>query len=373
FLVTNALTLRQQLGKAFDEVQRRAGSAAVAAVNAGTISDDTRVYQATFSAADWSGNLYARRINANGTFGAQDWDAATRLPSHTARKIATVNSNGTAVPFRWTDLDSTRQGQIRGPDSVTVGQQRLNYLRGDRSLELRNGGYFRNRNPISPLGDMINSAPVFVAKPAFRYPDNLESVAYSSFRDANANRAAMIYIGGNDGMLHAFDAVTGEEKWAFIPGQAFNNLRLLSEPTYTHKYFVDGSPTMADAFWMGQWRTVLVTGLGQGGQGVFTLDITNPNAATEASVASKYMWSFTDANDSDMGFALSRPSVVRAANGDWVAIFGNGYNNTAPDGNVSSTGNAVLYIVRLRDGQLLRKIDTEVGYADDPTGQARPN
>jgi type IV pilus assembly protein PilY1 len=54
-------------------------------------------------------------------------------------------------------------------------------------------------------------------------------------------------------------------------------------------------------------------------------------------------------------------------------VFGNGYNNTVADGSPSATGNAVLYIVDIETGRLIKKLDTGVGTADDPTGKGRPN
>ena len=371
FLVTNALTLKDQLSKAFDDIVRRSGSVSAAAVNSGTISSDTRIYQSTFSSADWSGNMLALPIDSNGAVAAPTWNAGSKVPASDNRKIATVNGNGVAVPFRWASLNAQRQLALQPADSL--GQNRLNYLRGDRSQERRNAGLFRDRNPLSVLGDFINSAPVYVARPPFRYSDSLESGAYTSFRDTNAARTKMLYVGGNDGMLHAIDASTGIEKWAFIPGQVFNNLIQLTSNSYQHRYFVDGSPVMNDVYVGSNWRTVLITPLGQGGQALFAMDVTNPDAATEAAVASKYMWQFSDAQDADLGYVVGRPQVTRTGSGKWVAVFGNGYNNTESDGSVSATGNAVLYIVDISNGQLLKKISTNVGMAADPLGTSRPN
>jgi type IV pilus assembly protein PilY1 len=133
---------------------------------------------------------------------------------------------------------------------------------------------------------------------------------------------------------------------------------------------------MGDAFWAGAWHTVLVGGLNNGGQGIYALDITSPTGGDEAATASsKYLWEFTDASDTeyDLGQTFSRPAIAHMKNGKWVAIFGNGYNNTNPDGKVSTTGNAALYIVDLQTGSLIRKITTGVGMSADPLGTSRPN
>jgi type IV pilus assembly protein PilY1 len=125
---------------------------------------------------------------------------------------------------------------------------------------------------------------------------------------------------------------------------------------------------------------VLAAGLNKGGQGVYALDITSPGSVvnTDASADSLFMWEFTDAQSAELGFTYSRPIITRMRNGQWVAIFGNGYNNTdtrdGTDTHVSATGNAVLYIVDLATGALVvPPIDTGVGMAEDPLAQSRPN
>ena len=264
-----------------------------------------------------------------------------------------------------------------------TGAKRIQYLRGDRpSLEIEFGGTFRSRDSLSVLGDFVFSAPLFVGTSTARYADNIEASSFNSFKSSTQSRTPMVYIGGNDGMLHAFNASydpegsnieAGREEWAFIPRQAFKVLKPLTDPAYQHRYSVDGSPAVGDVFWSGSWKTVLVTGLGQGGQSLFAMNITDPTAANEAAVASKYLWDFTDQQDADLGYPTGKPVITKLKNGKWVAIFGNGYNNTVADGNASTTGNAVLYVVDISNGNLIRKISTGAGMSADPLGTSRPN
>jgi type IV pilus assembly protein PilY1 len=226
------------------------------------------------------------------------------------------------------------------------------------------------------LGDVVNSSPIFVGKPPFQYQD----ASYITFRNNNAARIQMVYVGANDGMLHGFDAATGVERLAFIPGAVFRNLLELPKQSYAHKYYVDGTPSMGDVFYNGAWHTVLTGGLNKGGQGIYTLDVTDPSQFSQSNASTIYKWEFTDANDADLGFTFSRPAIakVRTSTGTkWVAVFGNGYGNTVDDtatgGQVSTTGNAALYIVDIETGALVRKITTNTGTAQDPSGQARPN
>jgi len=375
FLVTNALNLGQQLAAAFDEISRRVGSASAASVNAGSISSETRVYQAKFDSGDWSGQLFSFPVqttdivgtpeNEIGTLLPHDWEASEHIPDDLSRVIITKDPDSNLpVAFRWTTIGATRQAQLQPFD--TKGQARLNYLRGDGTQE-RPTGEFRNRP--SKLGDIVSSSPMFVGAPPFLYPDTLESAPYSTFVSSNASRRTMVYVGANDGMLHGFDGETGAEALAFIPSAVFSNLIELTKPSYSHRFFVDGTPTVGDAFYSGAWHTVLVGGLNRGGRSVYALDVTDPAAATftEANAALIYRWEYTDA---DLGYTYSRPAIVRMANGQWAAVFGSGYHTSTSV--VGSDGQAYLYIVDIRTGTLIRKLPTGVGTTGNPNGLGTP-
>jgi type IV pilus assembly protein PilY1 len=364
----------QKFSELLQAIADTEGTAASASVNSGSINTDTRVFQAKFDPKTWAGKLTSFGVLPDGTLeaatGPRYWEASAEMPTPTSRVIFTVNSDGSPTVFSWDDagdnsLDATRKVQLVLPDpaAAPLGIERVAYLRGQQSFEQANGGSFRDRPSI--LGDIINSSPAFVGKPSFFYRDSLESEPYSTFRAANATRRGMVYAGANDGMLHAFDVTDGSEKFAFIPGAVFKNLHLLTDPSYAHRYYVDGSPTAGDAFINGNWRSVLVGGLNAGGQSIYALDITDPSAFTETSASANdaFLWEFTDANDADLGFSFSRPAIVRMHNGKWAAIFGNGYSSTKADTYTSATGNAVLFIVDLETGALVRKIDTGVGAA----------
>jgi hypothetical protein len=110
---------------------------------------------------------------------------------------------------------------------------------------------------------------------------------YDQFKTAQANRAPTVYIGANDGMLHAFDAITGEERWAFVPHNLLAKLK--SQRTvdaqgvehYLPGFFIDGPLVVQDAYDGTAWRTILISGQGLG-KGLmsqnyyFALDITDP-------------------------------------------------------------------------------------------------
>ena len=384
YTANNADQLSLALQQALRDIQNRLTSSAAAAANAGFINEGSRVYQARFNSESWAGGLLAFKIDSDPTSatygkivpqsGRTDgalWDAGTLIPAPGARSIFT-RVGGSGALFSWSSFSSGVGGQQQ--TYFNDNEALFNYIRGTDSAA------FRARS--TPLGDIVNSAPTFVGPPNARYANTLESVNYSSFKTTYKDRSSLIYAGANDGMLHAFDAESGVEKMAYVPGVLLPSLKGLAAVDYTdrHRFFVDGSPTVSDAFVDGAWRTVLVGGLNKGGQGIYALNITNPDdfGASTTNADKLSMWEFTDADDVDLGFTYSQPAIVKLPNGKWAAVFGNGYNNTQSDGQVSVTGNAVVYIVDLLDGSLISKIDTGVGMSQDPTNTTgapknRPN
>lgn len=402
---------------ALANIADRVGSSASVATNSGTLSAGSYLFQARFDSADWSGQLLAFGINADGSVDpVPDWNAGDVLDSqnyNTAREILTYNPDADVIPggspegqgvaFRWpanhkspnalTGLTSTQINYLLGnapysaatvaPSEIAAnqayGSALTNFLRGQRSNE--GVGYgFRTRNTV--LGDIVNSDPRYVGAPSFRYPESVAPKSYAAFKTAYSARAPMVYVGANDGMLHGFAEANGSEGIAYVPNAVFENLPDLADTAYSHRYFADAGPTIVDAYLAtmddpasaadGLWRTVLASGIGGGGQAVFALDVTNPATFDEANAASLVLWEFDDADDADLGYTYGKPQIAKMANGRWAAVFGNGYNNTEADGNVSASGDAVLFIVDLETGDLIRKLSTNAGTVATPNGLATP-
>ena len=375
-------------------------SSAAVAASSTSLTSDTVIYQANFNSSDWHSSLEAWPVSngsgdtrpgcssvpAGSTCTVSAGDAGQVLNDQdfdAGRVILTTRPNtttGLGIPFRWpasysspssTELTSAQVNNLltgaASGDEQNYGQNLLNYLRGDQSNEKGSGGSFRKRGN-SVLGDIINSAPAYVKAPYLNYPNNLQTPSYQSYKTAKSSRTAMLYVGANDGMLHGFDATTGEEKIAYVPSMVFNKLEGLSNKDYSHRFMVDGSPNIGDAFYDSAWHSVLVSGLRYGGQGIFALDVSTPANFTEANAASIVLWEYTD---DDLGYTYSQPDIVKLNNGTWAAIFGNGYNNSeSGDGSVSTTGHAYLYIVNIKTGALIRKIDTGAGTTGTPNGLA---
>ena len=253
----------------------------------------------TVPAAGWEGKSTADRLDDPA------FSVANRLVLSWSDKWDTSKYKG-GVPFKWAADDSKlstaqklwlQKSTGGGDEGATKGEQRLDFIRGDTSLQ---GSDTTGYTPAKPLrerksrqGDIINSVVWYVGVPASSYPLK----GYAAFTRSNRSRTPMIYVGGNDGMLHGFSTADGSEKMAYVPKGVIPALTYLTTPGYNnkHKYFVDGSAMTGDVD-MGtgvqdpadstydpnyapSWRTLLVGTLGAGGKGYFALDVTNPTAS----------------------------------------------------------------------------------------------
>jgi type IV pilus assembly protein PilY1 len=364
FLSSSAQSVLQAIDDIFASIAKTGNTiAGGSAASSQITSAGNSVYVGSFDAENWSGDVrkYDLALNVNGTgatlnLASNNYSAAQKLDARTTdRNIVIGRSSGVvsatyATPFLWDSIDSSAQAALnRSTPTATSdnqGQARLNFLRGDRSNET---SLFRTRT--SRMGDIINSAVVYSGAPAVRYSDD----AYQTFYTANKDRAPTVFVGANDGMLHAFNASTLDETFAYIPSWMTPSLSRLSSVTYNsglHTSYVDSTPAVAEAqFTNGDWKTVLVSGTGAGGQGVFALDVTKPAEFS----ASKVLWEFTDRDDADLGNVIGPPQILKfrtsaptaAAEYKWFAVVASGVNNYANDGAFSATGSPALFLLDL--------------------------
>lgn len=348
---------------AFDDIFARASTAARSIAGGAIQSKNltqvgSTIYQGTFDTADWSGDLLAIPVNVSTSNvvsigNTSTWTAATRLAAlaapATSRNIVVGNSGATASPvaaaFTWAAIETGLQTSLNKPSPTAtadgLAQDRLNFLRGDKSKE---GNPFRTRSKL--MGDVINSGVVYSGAPS----NSTGGSGYSTFYSSNKDRVPAVFVGANDGMLHAFNGNTGDELFAYIPSWLGPKLSALTGTTYVnnHQSYLDGTPAVAEALVGSNWKTLLVSGTGGGGKGVFALDVTNPASFT----ASNVMWEFTNADDADLGNVTGRPQILKLRTGvssyQWFAVFGSGVNNYVSDNSVfSTTGNPALFILTL--------------------------
>jgi len=356
-----------------------ASGSAVATSTLRPVPGNNKVFIARFTSGAWTGDVRAYKMDVNtgqpnvvtdirdATIDNADWSASTQLKNRvTARNILYYDGGATLKAFTTTGLGTTRAALFANACSTTSpklsqcallsaadqtaansSDNLLNFLRGTEV------NYYRART--SKLGDVIGSSPVYVGAPPMKYAD----AGYSSYQSTNASRRSMVYVGANDGMLHAFDASTGEEVWAYVPNPVMANMYKLADMNYdtNHQYFVDGQVTLADVQIGGTWKTILVAGLGAGGAAYFAIDVTDPSSP-------KGMWEFTNTN---LGLTFAKPLVTKRSNGDWVVAITSGYNNTGGD------GKGHLFLLNASTGALVSDIATSVGSATDPSGLGPAN
>jgi type IV pilus assembly protein PilY1 len=345
FPATSPAAVTDALQTIITSILAESESTASAAVNTTGLNVNSVVYQSQFVTSDiyqdWTGNVLAYPINP--TTGIIDttpadivWSAQAKLDAQPSRLLATWDPvAGHGIPFEWsggTPANGIATSTLIGQDFQsytpdTNGQDVLHYLRGSTAQEQRNGGTFRNRAHL--MGDIVDSNPAYVGPSN----ENIQSASYMAFEATTATRSPVLYIGGNDGMLHALDATTGNatsgsELFAYLPRGTYANLVNLVSPYYNaqHKFFVNGSPQAADVqFSDTTWHSVLVGTEAQGGNSVFALDVTNPAGITsEAALATSVLWDFID---TDMGLGFSNPAIADT-NAGWQVFVGNGYNST---------------------------------------------
>ncbi len=348
--------LRQALQTAEGDNSRSGMAVTSRLLTVGDTGTATRAYATTFR-TNWTGDVKAFTFAANGSaaVSVRAGDAFEAVDASGGRAIITRGSGG-PVPLRWASLNAADRSLLNvNPDTLqadTLGERRVGWLRGNGADEIQRAGPFRDR--ASKLGDMVNSTPVYVGQARAMQRIGAEDASYTAFRNSTASRRQMLYVGANDGMLHAFDATTLREVFAYVPGMLLKKLPKLTSPNYTHEFFVDGSPFVADVKVSGSWSTLLFSSLGAGGQGLFALDVTNPSLFTEGNASRVARWEFSDRNDSDLGYVLGDTSprldflpnqVATLPNGETYVVFGNGVASGTSDDYVGN-GRSVLFLLR---------------------------
>ncbi|MCX7150509.1 MAG: PilC/PilY family type IV pilus protein, partial [Rhodocyclales bacterium] len=361
------------LREALNKIGARVGSAAAAATsNLEPVAGDNYAYVASYATQDWVGDLQSRSIDVltgdvsadtgskcglSGT-GCQ-WSAQTKLDGmtwSTRRIYVAPTSLATGDPLRafaWDNLSGLEPGYF-SPSSLSqwgvlsvsnaadiTAANLVNFLRGERRLEqdgdTSHAQIWRRRAHV--MGDIVNTQPIFMKAPTSSYVDP----GYDAFKSSGtaASRRPVVFVSGQDGMLHAINADTaavtvggvtvnpGEEMWAYIPTQVMASMKLLADVNYGstdpananhHRYFLDGQITISDVNFGGSdsdWHTVLVAGQGAGGTSYFALDVTDPLNPT-------YLWEFSE---SRLGYTYANATVAKLSTGEWAVFFSSGYNN----------------------------------------------
>lgn len=327
---TSPNDFKNALINALGAITGRAASGSNLANNGPETTAGSYKYSAIYHSSQFWGDLRALPRNANNTgySSTPTWkmsDAVNGDANFKTRPVLTWNSGSSTGGFfktvQATNTVFNRNGAVQISDN-------LNYLVGDRSKESSSPDLYRKRQ-LSPIGDIVDSTPIF------------------------SNDSHYLFVGANDGMLHGVNASTGQVTFSYVPaGINMTALAGLSDPTYTHKFFVDGQLYVSKIQDAGG-RNYLVGTLGRGGRGAFALDVTDPTS-TGMNSAGKVLWdnTFQSGGDADMGNVLGTPSIQKGQDGSMVALIPNGIN--------SSNGHPVAFMYNMTTGSAtkLTTLDT---------------
>ncbi|MGH8744085.1 MAG: pilus assembly protein, partial [Burkholderiales bacterium] len=415
--------------QAFASLSQKTGSESAAATSTPNIvPGDNFVFSSTFTTVDWFGETTRRQIDTStGLILGIDWSAQAQLDSKVSansdtRTIVMFDSTNASTHlknFLWTSMTAGEKANFDGTlggrqqlaqwnflspsqqlacDSPVsdCGNKLVNYLRGQRGNETTINSFsppdgaltslFRMR--VHVLGDIVSAEAAYVRAPIFSYGDP----GYSTFKANNASRQAALYVGANDGMLHAFNGSTGAEMWAYVPSMVMPNMWKLANFNYStnHIFFVDGTPIVGDVCTSNctttpTWATILVGGFNAGGRGFYALDITDPfnpkalwelkspaNCTVSPGVNVPFVGNVPQdpapANtfsDCDIGLSFGNPIITKRADGKWVVLVTSGYNNITP-----GIGGGFLYVIDAVSGAILNKVATLIGSPQTNAGTA---
>jgi type IV pilus assembly protein PilY1 len=352
-------TLVAALQETFADIGSRKASGASVSVNGDELSNGLVLYQSSYESGVWKGNVTAYPIDPNtgeikrqedeilwhvqAMLAKQDWD--------TGRNLFTFDGTQ-GVPFRYNKLSQAQQDALSLDNKS--GEEVVKFLRGGTAA----GNGFRERGD-TVLGDLVHSAPLLVSA-VDPEKDGIDNDGDGQVDETDPQETGgTLYVGGNDGMLHAFNAETGVERFAYFPLRSFDYLFDLTKADYEHRYYVDGRQHFkrlkffagdqstdrkdnngnglvddaSEKFYSDgvdndgdgdidepfEYKTItlLVGTLNKGGRGIYALDISEAEStvagSNEASTAEKMvMWEYPPMSPDGMAYA----SVGKGANAD---------------------------------------------------------
>jgi len=375
FNAQSADDLKNSFSNALTQITKTSQSVAASSANSGELSAGSMLYQSRYIASVWEGEVLALPISPESlsVSSTPAWRASSLLQTkgYSNRHIFTghtADADHDGSVFKKAAFTSDQKNEYFGLDDIDFSNSRnmIQYIKG-RAFDT----HFRERGSI--LGDIVNSKPIYVGKPSSQSKflstgttsDASLITSYASFVEGQASRKNMIYVGANDGMLHAFNADNGNEQYAYIPTLVIPQLKQLAKKDYQHRFYVDGTASVENVYFDGQWRSILAGGLGRGGKGLYALDVTETDPEKNDTAGKVlHQWEFEHA---DLGYSYSRPQIMRLNDGNFYVVLGNGYNSDSTD------GDAVLFLLNIQTGAVTKRISTQVGRHENPSSATADN
>jgi type IV pilus assembly protein PilY1 len=368
YSATSPQAFSKGLGAALKRIASLKGSGSSLSASSAKLGNE--VYQSLYHTGDWSGSLYAFKLDQDGNLAADSaWSAEARMPAYDKRNIHTYNPDNSGsdadVTFEYDNLSDDEKAALG--DDTDMQTQMVQYLRGKTSKKNDESAKKDDWRTLPDLGDIVDSQPIYVGAPDpdlysdagidFKGSKDYKDFASSDSPDGNKDVTPVLYVAANDGMLHGFNANTGTETYAYLPAAVIlhgsetgdHHISQLADPDYgyqnggvPHQFFNDGQLTVADVYMGGNWKAVLVGTTGRGhAKAVYALDVTNPKDV-------RLLWEKSAYSDCDkcayIGQMTSKPIIAQVANGEWAVLMGNGYN--------SEKNQAALLQFDLDDGDL---------------------
>lgn len=317
-MADNATQLWLSLARVMQDIITRVSSGSAVAVVSTERGDDDRLYRGKFMPGLWQGYLEAFSLPYE-QGEPSIWEAGDLL----ANRDPGSRTIFTALDATTYNFEASRASDLMADMGIGDADSAANIIQWARGY---NYSGYRDRSGWV-LGDIIHSTPIVVGAPA----NFAEEESYQAFAEANRTRTKMIYVGANDGMLHAFRGDTGEEAWAFVPQFALPKLKVLADSSYCHTYTCDLTCSVKDVRFGDVWKTVLVSGGREGGSAYFALDVTDP-------LSPEVLWQ-TDLPANNQSFSEAEFAFVAGAP---VVLVGSGLD--------ASGGTAKLTVLDLATG-----------------------
>ena len=370
-----------------DYTAQASGSTSNTPSNSGTVlnslakSENPMRFITEYVASDWSGDIKAFALDGSDYI----WSASEQINTTGAvRELITWNEDSgvaqaiTSSSFSEGDANEDLnflQSQLSlsnslYSDSSFFREEAIKSIRRDPGVIPDSG--FKDYSNV-PFGAFYNTEPVYVQGATSGWPNDIDS-GYVGYLRAVKGRKPVLYAASNSGFLHAINAENGNELLGYLPAGVANSsvekgLSNLISSSGSDRNNLDGKPVVADMKVAGEWKTLLLSGMGAGGHSLFSMDITNPSALSASNASNIVMWEKKIPN---LGFLYGKPQAARMNDGSWVWVVGSGFQipeegdaNASNSGINTVDGVARIFLINPVDGSVIHQFTTEVGSLTD--------
>ncbi|HOM14768.1 MAG TPA: PilC/PilY family type IV pilus protein, partial [Rubrivivax sp.] len=341
YLASDVDRMRYSIQSAFSDIQDQEGAQGGIAVSAVNLDrGDSQAYLGSYNPAGWAGDLAANPIDkatgqVNMAVASQKWSAAALLAARAwGTRLVFSSSGSSGVDFSAANVGSA----VNAAPASFSDAQVVDYLRGARSGE---GSTFRTRTSL--IGAVINAEPVL------------------------ARDEKMVYLASGEGMLHAFDTVTGNEEWAYAPPDVLAGMGASAVRGWVFQTLLDATPVYGK---LSGGSKMLIGGLGAAGRSYYALDVSSPKNLSATAAAAQFKWVFPAAGDATnralMGYTVGKPVIVKTTPTTDRILVTSGYDN----GQAIGDGKGRLWVLDTSGNVIKSFVTSASASAGDEAGLA---